>query len=42
MVILYELGSHKVLRRVWVDWNDQKGYYLAKVGIYGEESMESG
>lgn len=35
-MILYELGSHKVLRRVWVDWGDQKGFSLAKVGIHGE------
>lgn len=35
-MILYELGSHKILRRVWVDWGDQKGYDLAKVGMHGE------
>lgn len=35
-MILYEPGSHKVLRRVWVDCGDQKAYYLAKVGIHGE------
>lgn len=31
------MRSHKVLRRVEVDWSGQKGYCFAKVGVDGEE-----